>query len=177
MRDVALVGDLAPIDVVSRQWYRTATTAPTLEGRIAAFAEGSARLVASAADVYRFKMRGWHLTWGSLGRSRGPVVLVDHAAEHRAALHRRVERHDDRLIAVGWLLMAGLVRPVPVVMPGISPQHGPQVALAVDQHPVRAPSPHGPYPLLRITVRPGRQAEGSSRLSRSRWRRHRRTPP
>src|SRR5690349_11037579 len=48
--DLAIVGDLAPIDVVSREWYRTATTAPTLEQRIAAFAEGSARLVASAAD-------------------------------------------------------------------------------------------------------------------------------
>jgi AcrR family transcriptional regulator len=49
--DVALVGDLAPIDVVSREWYRTATTAPTVEERIAALAKGSARLVASAADV------------------------------------------------------------------------------------------------------------------------------
>jgi AcrR family transcriptional regulator len=49
--DVALVGDLAPIEVVSRQWYRTATSAPTLEERIAALAEGSARLMASAADV------------------------------------------------------------------------------------------------------------------------------
>src|SRR5215470_11379112 len=49
--DMAIVGDLAPIDVVSRQWYRTATTAPALQERIAAFAEGSARLMASAADV------------------------------------------------------------------------------------------------------------------------------
>ena len=49
--DVALVGDLAPIDVVSREWYRTATTAPSLEERIAAAAKGSARLMASAADL------------------------------------------------------------------------------------------------------------------------------
>ncbi|MBO0771315.1 MAG: helix-turn-helix transcriptional regulator [Actinobacteria bacterium] len=49
--DVALVGDLAPIDVVSREWYRTATTAPTLTARIAAAASGSTRLMASAADV------------------------------------------------------------------------------------------------------------------------------
>jgi len=49
--DVALVGDLAPIDVASREWYRTATTASTLEERIAALAKGSARLMASAADV------------------------------------------------------------------------------------------------------------------------------
>jgi AcrR family transcriptional regulator len=49
--DVALVGDLAPVDVVSREWYRTATTAPTLQERIVSLAEGSARLMASAADV------------------------------------------------------------------------------------------------------------------------------
>ncbi len=49
--DMAIVGDLAPIDVVSREWYRTATTAPTLQERIAASAKGSARLVTSAADV------------------------------------------------------------------------------------------------------------------------------
>src|SRR5262249_8799438 len=49
--DVALVGDLAPVDVVSREWYRAATTAPTRDGRTAAAARGSARLMASAADV------------------------------------------------------------------------------------------------------------------------------
>jgi AcrR family transcriptional regulator len=49
--DVAVAGDLAPVHVVSREWYRTATTAPALEERIAALAAGSARLMASAADV------------------------------------------------------------------------------------------------------------------------------
>jgi len=49
--DVALVGDHAPIDVVSREWYRTSVTAATLEERIAAAAQGSARLMASAADI------------------------------------------------------------------------------------------------------------------------------
>jgi len=49
--DVAIVGDMAPIDVVSREWYRDATTAPTLDARIAALASGSARLMASAAQV------------------------------------------------------------------------------------------------------------------------------
>jgi AcrR family transcriptional regulator len=49
--DVAIVGDLAPIDLVSREWYRAATTAPTLDARIAALAEGSARLMSSAAEV------------------------------------------------------------------------------------------------------------------------------
>lgn len=49
--DVAVVGDHAPIDVVGRDWYRTAMSAPTLEARIVAFAVGAARLVTSAADV------------------------------------------------------------------------------------------------------------------------------
>jgi AcrR family transcriptional regulator len=49
--DVALVGDLAPIDVVHRGWYHAATTAPSLDARISAFAAGSAGLMASAADV------------------------------------------------------------------------------------------------------------------------------
>jgi AcrR family transcriptional regulator len=48
---LALVGDLAPVDVVHREWYHSATTAPTLDARITAFAAGSARLMASAADV------------------------------------------------------------------------------------------------------------------------------
>ena len=43
--------------------------------------------------------------------SRGSAVLVDHAAEYFAALHRCAERHEDRLVVVGWSLMAGLVRP------------------------------------------------------------------
>jgi AcrR family transcriptional regulator len=49
--DVALVGDTAPIDVVNREWFQTALTAPTLEQRIAAQAGGAARLMAAAADV------------------------------------------------------------------------------------------------------------------------------
>jgi AcrR family transcriptional regulator len=49
--DLALVGDLAPVEVVSREWYRTAMSAPVLDERIAAFASGSARLLGSAAGV------------------------------------------------------------------------------------------------------------------------------
>ena len=46
---------------------------------------------------------------------RGPVVPVDHAAEHPPALHQRGQRHDDYLVMIGWqLLLPGLVRPVPV---------------------------------------------------------------
>ncbi|TQK71906.1 TetR/AcrR family transcriptional regulator [Nocardioides sp. SLBN-35] len=49
--DMAVVGDLAPVDVRGRDWYRTATTAATLAERIAAFTRGGARLARSAADV------------------------------------------------------------------------------------------------------------------------------
>jgi AcrR family transcriptional regulator len=49
--DVAVAGDLLPIDVAHRGWYLTAVSAPTLDERIAAFAKGSTRLMASAADV------------------------------------------------------------------------------------------------------------------------------
>jgi AcrR family transcriptional regulator len=49
--DLAIVGDLAPVAVVGRDWYLTATSAATLEQRIAAMAKGCARLMASAADV------------------------------------------------------------------------------------------------------------------------------
>jgi hypothetical protein len=58
-------------------------------------------------------------TWADLRvlvtRLRGSVVLVDHAAEHFAALHWRGPRHDDHLVMIGWALMPGLVWPVPVV--------------------------------------------------------------
>jgi hypothetical protein len=67
-------------------------------------------------------------------RSRGSVVFVDHAAEYFAALHRCAERHDDRLVVVGWSLTAGLVRPVAVVVVGVPSQHPPQVLFVVDQH-------------------------------------------
>ena len=50
-----------------------------------------------------------------MSRLRGGVVLVDHAAKHLATLHRRVKRHDDRLVLAGWPLLPGLMRSVPVI--------------------------------------------------------------
>jgi hypothetical protein len=84
------------------------------------------------------------------------VVLVDHAAKHLAAPRRRAEAHNRWFVMVGWPLVPGLVRPVPVVVPGVGPQHGPQMGFAVDQHPVGALGPYGRYPPFRIAVRPGR---------------------
>lgn len=50
-------------------------------------------------------------------RLRGPVILMDHAAEYLAALHQGVEWHDDRFVMIGWPLLPGPVRPVPVIAP------------------------------------------------------------
>jgi len=97
------------------------------------------------------------LTCASLSRLRGPAVLVDHAAEYLPALHRRVQRRDGRLVMIGWPLIPGLVRPVPVIVPGVGPQYHPQVGLVVDQHPVGALRPDGPYPALGIAIVPHRQ--------------------
>jgi AcrR family transcriptional regulator len=79
--DVATVGDLAPIDVVSREWYQTATSAPTLDARIAAFAEGGARLVTSAADVV------------AVAREAEPAepLLAEQASAGRAATRQALE--------------------------------------------------------------------------------------
>jgi len=100
--DVALVGDLAPIDVVSREWYRTATTAPTLQARIAALATGSAQLMASAADVI------------AVAREAEPAEPLLAAAAHagRAATRHAIRAfwtraRDDGLLPAGcdltWL--------------------------------------------------------------------------
>ena len=51
----------------------------------------------------------------SVSRLRGPAVLVDHAAEYLPALHRRVQRHDDRLVMIGRPLIPALVRPMSVI--------------------------------------------------------------
>src|SRR5690348_592534 len=100
--DVALVGDLAPVDVVGRAWYRTATTAPALAERIAAMAAGSARLVAAAADVI------------AVAREAEPSepLLAAAARAGRAATRDAVgvfwaRAHDDGLLPAGcdlaWL--------------------------------------------------------------------------
>ena len=100
--DMAIVGDLAPIDMVSREWYRTATTAPALRERIAAFAEGSTRLMTSAADVI------------AVARQAEPTepLLADAARAGRAATRDAVRTfwtcaRDDGLLPAGcdlaWL--------------------------------------------------------------------------
>ena len=65
--------------------------------------------------LYRSKCRDRSDLRVSVSRLRGAVVLVDHAAKHLAALHRRVKRYDDRLVLARWPLLPGLMRPVPVI--------------------------------------------------------------
>jgi len=69
------------------------------------------------------------------------VVFVDHAAEYFPALHRSALGHGDRLVVVRWSLAAGLVRPVAVVVVGVSSEHGAQVSFIVDQQPGRCIPP------------------------------------
>ena len=61
------------------------------------------------------------------------MVLVDHAAEDFPALHRRGKRHGDWLVVIVWPLLPGLVRPMPVIVPGVGPKGRPQMAFAVDR--------------------------------------------
>jgi hypothetical protein len=99
----------------------------------------------------------WRLTWGSYDQLRRLVVLVDHAAEHLPPPNRRVRRNVDLVVLVGWSLLAGLVRPVPVVMAGVLAQDRSQVPFAVDEHPVGALGSCAAYPSLGIAVAPHRQ--------------------
>jgi AcrR family transcriptional regulator len=50
--DVAIVGDTAPVDVTGRDWMRQAMTAPTLDERIAALANGSADIMRRAGALF-----------------------------------------------------------------------------------------------------------------------------
>src|ERR1019366_8686143 len=61
---------------------------------------------------------------------------------------------------VGRSLLAGLVRPVLVVMAGVLAEDGPKVPFVVDQHPVGALGPRGAYPSLGIAVRARRPRRG-----------------
>jgi len=58
-------------------------------------------------------------------RIRSAVVLVDHSAEDLPALQQRIQRDDGRLAMIGWPLLAGLVRPVPVIVPHVGLEHRP----------------------------------------------------
>jgi hypothetical protein len=60
----------------------------------------------------------------------------------------------DRLVMVGWSLLAGLVRPVPVVVAGVLREDRSQVAFVVDEHPIGALGPGCAYPSLGVAICP-----------------------
>ena len=92
-----------------------------------------------------------------MSRLRGPVVLVDQATEQFPVPHRRVKRHDDRLVMIGWSLLPGLVRPMTVIVHRVDPQHYAEMALATVQHPVRALGPVCPARSM-IRLRPAERS-------------------
>ncbi|GAB3879042.1 hypothetical protein GCM10029964_030680 [Kibdelosporangium lantanae] len=49
--DVAVAGDAEPVDVAGRDWFQDALGAPTVDGRIAALARGTADLMRRAGDL------------------------------------------------------------------------------------------------------------------------------
>ena len=106
--------------------------------------------------MYCSKMSWQCLTCGFMKWLTRLVAFIDHTAKHLAVPHQRAERHDGRLIMIGWPLAPGLVRPVPVVMPGVGPQHRWQMGFALDQHSVGALGPYSARPPFGIAIRPGR---------------------
>jgi hypothetical protein len=74
--------------------------------------------------------------------------------------YRRLERHDGGLVVIRWPLVAGLVRPVSGVLGDAGTKHRPQMGFALDEHPVGALGPDGPYPAFGITVRSGCPGRG-----------------
>jgi hypothetical protein len=88
---------------------------------------------------------------------RGPVVLLDHAAEDLPAAHRRIKGHDDWLVMIGVAAAAGTDADAARYSARVSPQHRPQMSFAIDQHPVRALGPYRPHPAFGITIGPHRQ--------------------
>jgi hypothetical protein len=79
----------------------------------------TAKLAGDFPPCTASKLIAWRLTWGLYDQLRCLVVLVDHATEHFASLDWQVQRWADLAVLVGWSLLAGLVRAVPVVMAGV----------------------------------------------------------
>jgi DNA-directed RNA polymerase specialized sigma24 family protein len=72
--------------------------------------------------LYRFKTDRMLSDLGSCERLCCPVVLVDYAAEDLAPLDRQFQWRAGLAVVVGWSLLAGLVRAVPVVVVGVLAQ-------------------------------------------------------
>jgi hypothetical protein len=74
----------------------------------------------AAKTLKRFKTNRTASDLGVHGISyAAQKVLVDQAIEHLPALNRQAWRNADLVAPVGRSLLAGLMRPVPVVMTGV----------------------------------------------------------
>jgi hypothetical protein len=69
------------------------------------------------------------LTWPSMGS----LVFVDEAAEDLPSPSWQVQRRTGLVVLIGRSLLAGLVRPVPVVMVGVLAENRSKVAFVVKQ--------------------------------------------
>jgi hypothetical protein len=78
------------------------------------------------------------------------VVLADHAAEDLPLPDWEVQRDGGLGFLVGRSLLAGLVRPVPVVVAGVLAEDRLQVAFVVDEDPVGALGSCCAYPPLGV---------------------------
>jgi AcrR family transcriptional regulator len=99
----AVVGDVDPIPVRDRPWYRTALTAPTLEERIDAYAAGASALMSRAAPVIAV----------ALSAMGDDAALADSAKAGHAGTREDVKRlwrraHKDGLVPdhvnIRWLV-------------------------------------------------------------------------
>jgi len=93
-------------------------------------------------------------------RLGGLVVLADDPAECRPPQDWEVQRGGGLGVLVGRTLLAGLVRPVPVVMAGVIAEGRSQVPFVVDEHPVGALGSDCAYPSLGVAIRPRRPRSG-----------------
>ena len=80
------------------------------------------------------------------------MILVDDAAEDLLAPYGRVEVDDDSRIVVGRAVVSALVWTMPVEVPLVLAEHGPSVALVVDQHSVGALGPDTEHEPLGVRV-------------------------
>ena len=85
--------------------------------------------------------------------SSGLVGLADHPAGYLPPPDRQAQRGGGLGFLVGWPLLAGLMRPVPVVVAGVFAEDRPQVPFIVDEHPVAALGSCCAYPVgLEYTI-------------------------
>ena len=88
------------------------------------------------------------LSWGL----RGPLVLVDEAAQDGSALDPLAGEVRDRVIGPRWAELAAAMGSSPVVMCLVPGEDFAQMPFAEDQHPIADLGPGGEHEPFRIAV-------------------------